>query len=370
MKGGPLTYRPRIDGLRFIAISLVLVHHLGGSLAGSMQGGYYGVDLFFVISGYLITGILVRDKGHNFGESYRAFVGRRALRIFPAYYALIIILLIINFGPTRELFPWLATYTFNYPSALIERAHEPNEIFYLWSLSVEEQFYLLWPPLVILLRNRKPALFAATAIIVLIGYSQISHNIFPALTPYNYTGTINRMGSLGLGAMGAIWVSWRPLSSRIFRNLAIEVAVVALTLTTLFVSFPYRYVLMGPCSLFLVLKAGNFDFQIKPLESVLTSRSAVFIGAISYGIYLYHVPVGVLLNEHMFDYFWLAIPFDSFPGKLEKLRWHSWIIKFPVYSGFTILLAWASFRWFESPILKLKDRWFPYRAGSRNGATS
>jgi peptidoglycan/LPS O-acetylase OafA/YrhL len=326
-----------------------------------VAAGYYGVDLFFVISGYLITGILLRDRGHTFRESYRAFIGRRALRIFPAYYLLILVLFLIDFGPTREFFPWLATYTFNYPAAHVEAAGKENAIYYLWSLSVEEQFYLFWPPLVILLRDRKPLLFAVTLAVVAFGLAQISFGIVPQIAIYNFAGTLNRMGSLGLGALGAIWVSWRPLPARLFESLVIESLVVAGIFVVLLVSFRFRYPIMPLLSLFMVLKAANFSFRIRPLEWALTHRRIVWAGAISYGIYLYHVPINVLMTENVFDHFWLAIPFDSF-GPLEKLRWHSWIVKLPLYSAMSIALAAASFRWFESPILRLKDRFFPYRS--------
>jgi peptidoglycan/LPS O-acetylase OafA/YrhL len=233
---------------------------------------------------------------------------------------------------------------------------------------VEEQFYLFWPPIVLLLRERKAALFAVTSAIVLFGYAQISHDIVPAISVYNYSGTLNRMGSLGLGALGAIWVSWKPLSSRVFRSLAVESMVLLLLAATLTFHFKYRYVLMGPCSLYLVLKAGNFNFRIKPIEWLVTNRKVVFVGMISYGIYLYHVPLTVLLNDHVFDLFWNAIPFDQF-GPLAKMKWHSWIVKFPFYSFAAIGLATISFHGFESPILRLKDKWFPYRSVRQGSET-
>lgn len=360
MNSSVLSYRPRLDGLRFVAITFVLIEHLGGYLAGHIQGGYYGVDLFFVISGYLITGILLKDTGHSFGQSYRAFVGRRALRIFPAYYLVLLIAVIVSFGPARELFPWLATYTFNYPAAQWNAAHRENSLFYLWSLSVEEQFYLLWPPLVIALRNRKQLLLAITALIVLFGYAQLLFHIVPSLDTYNYTGTLNRMGSLGLGALGAIYVSWRPITKPPFDSAIPEYLAIGLLTACLTLNFRYRYVLMGPCSLFLVLKAAHGSFRVRPLEWLLTHRRVIYIGSISYGIYLFHVPVTVFTSNYVFDHFWNAIPFDSF-GRFEKLRWHSWILKFPVYSGLSIACAAASYRWFESPILAYKDKWFSYR---------
>jgi len=370
-----LSYRPRIDGLRFVAISLVLIDHLGGYLAGRIQGGYYGVDLFFVISGYLITGILLRDSGHTWGQTYRAFVGRRVLRIFPVYYALLLVLFAVNYGMTRELIAYLATYTFNYPAAEILKAGGPRAdlhhiwtIYYFWSLSVEEQFYLLWPLVAITLRRKKEMLLAITALIVLFSYAQIRFDIVPSLSIYNYSGTLNRMGSLGLGALGAIWVSRRPFTKPPFDSALIEVAVLLVLASALILDYSWRYVVMGPCSLFLVLKAANGSFRLTWLDRFLTQKWILYVGTISYGVYLFHVPVASFLSNYVFDHFWNAIPWASL-GPLAKFQWHSWILKFPLYSGAAIALAAISFKYFESPILRNKDRWFRYRpaAPAREG---
>jgi peptidoglycan/LPS O-acetylase OafA/YrhL len=82
------------------------------------------------------------------------------------------------------------------------------------------------------------------------------------------------------------------------------------------------------------------------------------MGRISYGIYLFHAPLGHAFTDHLFDPVRKAIPFGEF-DPLEKLRWHSWLVKLPLFSGLSIAVAAASHRWFESPVLRLKDRWFP-----------
>ena len=367
MNSEVLSYRPRIDGLRFVAISFVLIDHVGGYLAGRIAAAYYGVDLFFVISGYLITGILLRDSGHSWTQTYRAFLGRRVLRIFPVYYALLIVLFVADYGVTRQSIGYLATYTFNYPAAKILESGGVNAdfrhigtIFYLWSLSVEEQFYLLWPLIAISLRRRKGVLLAITALIVLFGYAQIMFDIVPSLATYNYTGTLNRMGSLGLGAIGAIWVSWRPFRKPPFDSALLECGVLFALASALIFDYPWRYLVMGPCSLFLVLKSANGSFRTRWLDKFLTQRWVLFVGSISYGVYLFHLPVARLLGDQIFDHFWNAIPWSSL-GLLAKLQWNPWLFKFPLYSGAAIGLAAISFKYFESPILRYKDRWFRYQ---------
>jgi peptidoglycan/LPS O-acetylase OafA/YrhL len=355
-----LAYSPRLDGLRCVAIAMVLIEHFGGPVGGLYAGGYYGVDLFFVISGYLITGILLKSSHRSFAAGYRTFVGRRVLRIFPPYYLLIAILVGVNLSPARELLPWLATYTFNYVAATYKAAGHENPLYYLWSLSVEEQFYLIWPAIVILLRHNKPAMVVATATIVIVGYAQLTFDIVPQLSVFNYTGLFNRMGSLGMGALGAAYVSWKALPERFFRSLAVEIVVLCILAAALARLQAAAYVLLGLCSLYLVLKAVHFEFRLGPINRALAHPWIVYVGGISYGIYLFHVPVGHLFTHYIFDPVWLAIPFDAF-GSLSILRWNSWIVKFPLYAAMSVTAAAVSYRWFESPILSLKDRWFRYR---------
>jgi peptidoglycan/LPS O-acetylase OafA/YrhL len=346
----------RLDGLRFVAISLVLFEHFGWR-GESVLLGYYGVDLFFVISGFLITGILLRAPDGDQGSALVRFFGRRALRIFPPYYLLLVVLLAFNIEPAREMSVSLFTYTFNY-ATFYKGAHGENPLFYLWSLSVEEQFYIVWPFLILGLKRRKRVLTGLILAVVALGYSQILWNIVPSMERFNYTGLFNRMGSLGLGAFGAVYVAWMNPPRAMFLNRWIELACLAILLFAVGWDSAYRCVLMGLGSLFFVIKAAKFRFQTPWLDDFMTHRAVVYVGMISYGIYLFHVPLGIAFTEHLFDPVWKAIPFGEF-GQLEKLRWHSWVVKVPLYGGLSIAIAAASHRWFESPILRLKDRWFP-----------
>lgn len=348
-------YFPKLDGLRAIAILMVLVHHLGGYLGSFFDAGYYGVDLFFVISGYLITSILVSSEG-SFSTAYKTFLGRRTLRIFPVYYLTLMVLFCLNVGATRVGIGYLATYTWNYARHL----WEGSQIHYLWSLSVEEQFYLFWPVLVLMLRNQLRWLLVLTILIVVIGYAQLTINLFPGLTPFNYTGLINRMGSLGLGALGAVVLSMRRIPNGIYRSVCLEVVVLSVLVWTQVTDIKWRFPVMGVCSLFLVVKAVHGEMRVWGISQMLDNKLMQHIGRVSYGIYVYHIPVALLAGAWIVDPIWLNIPFDDL-GILSKLRWHSWILKLPLCSGFSILLATVSYRWFEKPILARKDIWFPPR---------
>ena len=361
MRMQPVKMRyPRLDGLRCLAIALVLVEHFGWR-GESVQVGYYGVDLFFVISGFLITGILLRDPEEKAGKALVRFMGRRALRIFPPYYLLLCVLLIFGISPARELSLSLLTYTFNYAATIYQETHRVNSLYYLWSLSVEEQFYLVWPLLILGLRKQKHWLLVSVAAVVLIAYSQLLWNIVPVMSRFNYTGLFNRMGSLGLGGLGAVYISWKALPKSVFLNRWVESVVLCVLLASLSLSFQLRFVLMGICSLFLVIKAAHFEFQWRWIDRTLTRPAIVYVGMISYGVYLCHVPLGNAFTIHVFDPVWKSIPFNEF-GALEKIRWNSWVVKFPLYSALSIAVAAASHRWFESPILRLKDRWFSVKS--------
>jgi peptidoglycan/LPS O-acetylase OafA/YrhL len=98
-------------------------------------------------------------------------MGRRVLRIFPAYYLTVLILFVLNLEPAREFLPWLITYTYNYGAAIHQAAGSDNSLFYLWSLSVEEQFYLLWPFITLSLKKSPVKLLLVTSVIVVLSYA-------------------------------------------------------------------------------------------------------------------------------------------------------------------------------------------------------
>ena len=116
---------------------------------------------------------------------------------------------------------------------------------------------------------------------------------------------------------------------------------------------------MGLCSLFFVLKAANNSFSSKWANKLLSHKYSLYLGSISYGLYVYHVPIIYYMTPYVFDPVWNLIDFESF-GKLSVLQYHSWIIKFPLYTGISIVIAELSYRYFEKPLLLLKDRFFSY----------
>src|SRR6266568_1679125 len=143
-----MNYVNKIDGLRFVAIALVVIEHFAPFIGERYTMAYYGVDLFFVISGFLITSILFNSRQNDtFFNSYKKFIGRRTLRIFPIYYLTILILFLINLEVVRQYLFYFLTYTYNY--AWIYYKIPLNPVRPFWSLCVEEQFYLFWPIIVL-----------------------------------------------------------------------------------------------------------------------------------------------------------------------------------------------------------------------------
>jgi peptidoglycan/LPS O-acetylase OafA/YrhL len=143
-------YFDKIDGLRFVAIAFVLIEHFANDIGHRLSAGYYGVDLFFVISGFLITNILLKSKG-SFKQAYTKFLGRRTLRIFPIYYLTIGVLLLLSYDTYKHDALYLLTYTFNYAWVYLDI--ESNSLSHFWSLAVEEQFYLFWAYVLLVSHN-------------------------------------------------------------------------------------------------------------------------------------------------------------------------------------------------------------------------
>ncbi|MCU0334900.1 MAG: acyltransferase, partial [Chitinophagaceae bacterium] len=196
-----MRYFKQLDGLRMLAVALVLLHHFAPHIGHAIAAGYLGVELFFVLSGFLITRILYQARG-SMGSIYRQFVGRRALRIFPIYYLVFIVLLLAGEPSARQYWLPLVSYTFNYTMAARQLSGIP--FIHTWSLCVEEQFYLLWPFIIVALRSRYRLLLAVLAAIVLAGWAQMLFNVVPMRPGFTAYGLFPRAYALALGGLAAL----------------------------------------------------------------------------------------------------------------------------------------------------------------------
>ncbi len=348
-----MKYKPRLDGLRCIAIMMVLLAHFLYFLGGG-NSGIYGVNLFFVLSGFLITSILLSANSGSFSENYKKFIARRALRIFPIYYLIVLCYILLGVEGIKENWPYLLTYTYNFRVSAVEHR---NYLLYspYWSLSVEEQFYLFFPFIALLL-NKRPKLQLTVFIFLII--LAISEKIFGFTGIDAYENPLTNMWALTTGAVGAWLVKYNKCNNIIFNSLIVEVLVI-LSFTWIFwqggniIGF-MTYPLIN---IFFVIKASAFRFKIKALDTFLVSKSAIFIGRISYGIYLYHIMVKHFFDAYFFEPLWNKIPFSEL-GYFSKLQYNVTLIKFPFLVVLTIGVASLSFRFIEMPFLKLKDKYF------------
>lgn len=294
---------PQLDGLRAVAIILVLASHVG---LGHLVPGGFGVTVFFFLSGYLITSLLRAEYARWCRISLSGFYFRRVLRIFPPLYiTLAFALLLIWLGllgplPLNAPAIWFeALFLSNYEQVFGVGGATPIP---LWSLAVEEHFYLLFPIVFMVFLGRKSGgaaalwMGAAAALVLAIRfYPVLSGN--PDWLPYNYIMTHTRVDSLLFGCILAVWNNpvmdrdaWRPN----FWHLAVALGVLAFTLFYRDAVFreTLRYTLQGG-AIFVVFSWCLQDRGI--VRAVLSSAPARWIGRLSYTAYLVHLVFVVLL---------------------------------------------------------------------------
>ena len=369
---------PELDGLRGLATALVMLHHF--TIFGGMQPevpldrvyyeiartGWIGVDIFFVLSGFLVTGILVDTKGHP--GYFRHFYGRRVLRIFPLYFAVLAALFIVlpalqPISPAfrRELQDqaWYWTYLVNVRTAL-EGWPKFRGLGHFWSLAVEEQFYLVWP-VIVLLAGRRLLLWLSGAFVIagllLRTGLALAHEPLAA-----YVLMPARMDSLAVGAAFALAirnVAWWQVARR-WAPIAGAVAVPGLLGIGLWKktvdpeSFPIQTVgfmlttaLAG--ALLVTALAGASEGRIRRL---LASRILRRTGRYSYALYIFHNLLVFRITNHLFSVSQLPrIGGSQLAGQLLFLV---------TATALSFGLAWLSWHGLEQPFLRLK-RFLPYR---------
>lgn len=363
------SYIPALDSLRAIAVLLVLGFHYG-----LLDFGWVGVQIFFVLSGYLITQILLEKKNRPLAEYAKHFYIRRSLRIFPLYFAFLIVatalsLTVFAFQLFKEYWPYLYTYTLNWvePGRVAQLRDEKNDPFYhLWSLSIEEQFYLVWPWLVFFSSRRFFKLLVAVliigpALLRIVGFERVvaatGNAEYAAAVVYYLTPF--QLDSFAWGALVALAPKVSLKSTRLAAIVGAFAVFIAgyfnlVTLHTLGINeFPFSfgypphmthnsqyawgYTLLNAASAALILHL----ITLQNVRGFFSWPALVRMGKVSYGMYILHVPLLMVFSAWVID---LTAPLPLYLCGLV------------IYCGLVWAGAELSYRFLETPFLKLKER--------------
>jgi peptidoglycan/LPS O-acetylase OafA/YrhL len=351
-----------LDGLRGLAILLILFYHNFQFIPLS-EWGWVGVDLFFVLSGFLITEILLTAKNQK--HYLRNFYIRRGLRILPVYYLCIVLFFFVaphlykleyqyEFYKTHQVFLW--TNTQNWLYIFFEKP-EPELFFnHCWSLSVEEQFYLCWPLIVFTVKNIRVLikltwLFLTGCILSRIAAVMIFND---SDTLYNFQ-FMTRMDGLAIGCLVALWKFHSPtLLRRNIIRLALLVIgfhfIAFVTIVFTNSSIPhFRFLGYTSISAFFgcILYIGIAKKSW--LNTIwLENKVLMWFGKISYSLYLYHIPIFVFLKIY-------APEITGFLGLDSNTDYITLSI---LAALIAIVVSWFSFHFFEKKISMLKGK-FP-----------
>lgn len=304
-----LTYRKDIDGLRGIAVLSVILFHY--NIPG-LEGGFTGVDIFFVISGFLIGSIILSDLGRS-RFSFTAFYERRVRRILPALYTVVLACFLFSFYFLNSTFlenlAQTATtsvlfisniYFYDTTGGYFAEVTGPNILLHTWSLSLEEQFYILYPPLIYLLYKyaRKYIIhFILVIAIISLGGSIILTNdneVFSFYLPFTRSWEF----LAGVLLAGVNIPNSNKILKEVFSLLGAAFIIAGLVALNAHSVFPGYSALLPVAGTALLIKYADHSFL---LNRILCFRPLVFIGKISYSLYLWHWPVLIFSEYFIYD---------------------------------------------------------------------
>lgn len=361
--GTPLRYMAQLDALRAFAVGLVLLYHFWRPARQSVHFGGIGVRIFFVLSGFLITGILLHSRRQvdgremGAGPAIRRFYIRRILRIFPLYYLALVIAWFGKVSGARDGIAWHASYLSNLYFFLENAAHPGQwggHVAHLWSLAVEEQFYLLWPWVILFV----PPLWLPRIALGMVVAGPVFRAVVLAATGNDLASILTPgcVDSLGLGAYLAMTAAPEFQGHPQVRQVGVPVLWAGVLLFAV-------HQAAGGFEGASVFRVAIFDLAVALSAAWLIGRAAQgmgglasrvlefaplrYIGTISYGIYVYHLMLPDLFSR--------VVRRLGYPDLLAPLGDQT-LPYLAFYSAASVAVAGISWHVFEGPINRLKDR--------------
>lgn len=352
-------YRPELDCLRFFAFFGVFVHHtlakdaayyatrhipFGSLIASAVSAGRFGVDLFFLLSAYLITELLLRERERFGSVDVISFYRRRILRIWPLYFLAILIGVLLPLADPRQHFPLKYALAFVFLSGnwLFSFAVDIRSIMViLWSVSFEEQFYLLWPFFVSRVRTGRALLYGSAGMLViamwarilLLGHARLLHSEVAI-----FTNTLTRLDPLAMGIATAVLLNKKRCDWGWLSRVVLLAGGCAVWLTAgHFFRLTMNFMLAG----YPAMAVGAWLIFLSALGSRIAPGWLRYLGKISYGLYVFH---GLALY----------ISAKCLGESIHNLR--DFVLYWVWGLAMTVGMAALSYRFFESPFLRLKDR--------------
>lgn len=340
-------YYPHLDGIRAIAVLMVVIHHWFEGPSLLHYGGAMGVGLFFVLSGFLITGILLNQQA-DFQSGIKGtkskilatFYIRRTLRIFPIYYLYITGLVVLGIGSSREIWPWLYGYSYNFLLFFTNNWHS-GYVEHLWSLAIEEQYYLIWPAMLLFCPPRFNWHLIIGFILIAIVTKAGLYLQNPASQYSKFP--VSQFDGFGLGSALALWIrEYRKLPLAFWGFVAFWGLSFFMKSEYLhfhgksFIGQVFPFYFIG-CTFLISIAINGIS---GPFRWFFDWSIVNYLGRISYGIYLYHLFVPDLLR-HLF----VLMGFEPLVSAAY------WLV-----NGL-VTLAICSLSWYgiEKPINRLKD---------------
>lgn len=355
-----MQYIKQLDSIRGIAVTLVIISHWlpKQNILNSIPNGQIGVDIFFVLSGFLISKILFdnRDKAISLGQSVfsvlKGFYIRRSLRIFPVYYLTVIILYIFADSTNttiKDSFVYYATYTSNF--YFFNMQSWDGMLSHMWSLAVEEQYYLIWPWLVLLAKRK----YILPIIFIFIAIGIGSQLLFSGVRMSRIL-TFTCFDAFGFGSLLAWIITYKKEKMPVYYKWLSISAIIA------FLYFLYGVITkqwdilsvrttMSILTVWLICYIYLYH-QTRKLKGkfILNNAFLIFIGKISYGIYLYHNIVPIMIVRKYIDVYVNPLLPDFFSVKYKTL------LLLAENGIVVIVISWLSFVLIEKRFLTLKKR--------------